>query len=85
MGVCDGVARTRTKTYHSVRNSLVPLDRRGTEESLGRAHRLGASPVLNRTDSSYLKPEERWRATDGPLIPQPDLVTSTEGRAEDRL
>ena len=72
MGVCEGLNRTRSYTYQTVRNSLVPLDRRGTDESLGRTARAAQLRLAN---SSQLGTTRR----DGPLVPQPDLVTSNRG------
>jgi len=75
IGVCEGLNRTRSYTYQTVRNSLVPLDRRGTDESLGRTARAAQLRLAN---SSQLGTTRR----DGPLVPQPDLVTSNRGDTE---
>ena len=75
IGVCEGLNRTRSYTYQTVRNSLVPLDRRGTDESLGRTARAAQLRLAN---SSQLGTTRR----DGPLVPQPDLVTSNRGETE---
>ena len=75
IGVCEGLNRTRSYTYQTVRNSLVPLDRRGTDESLGRAARAAQLRLAaNSTTTTAMR--------DGPLVPQPDLVTSNRGETE---
>ena len=58
-----------------MRNSLVPLDRRGTDESLGRVARAAQLRLAaNSTTTTAMR--------DGPLVPQPDLVTSNRGETE---
>ena len=59
-----------------MRNSLVPLDRRGTDESLGRVAR--AAQLRLAANSTTTTTAMR----DGPLVPQPDLVTSNRGETE---
>ena len=76
IGVCEGLNRTRSYTYQTVRNSLVPLDRRGTDESLGRVAR--AAQLRLAANSTTTTTAMR----DGPLVPQPDLVTSNRGETE---
>ena len=72
IGVCEGLNRTRSYTYQTVRNSLVPLDRRGTDESLGRTARAAQLRLL--ANSTAMR--------DRQLVPQPDLVTSNRGETE---